>query len=244
MKRLLLLVCLLAGIATAQPATMASRPCRMDGADCSGISGMGVSGRLSLWSSASALTSDPGLSVTGTGATLGVRVGTYTDANNFDVYIIGYDPLYWSNIGLWRGKKTAGTAQQVSLDIGTLAASEINLYTAGSRRFTVHGQMPWLMTGSGGVFGWSATNTGAALDTGVSRIAPGVVGVGTGAAGSTAGGLALTSVQWVTGTRPTCDAAARGTSWYVAGGTGAADTIEICLKSAADTYAWTALAIP
>lgn len=37
MRRLLLLVCLLAGIATAQPATMASRPCRMDGADCSAL---------------------------------------------------------------------------------------------------------------------------------------------------------------------------------------------------------------
>lgn len=49
------------------------------------------------------------------------------------------------------------------------------------------------------------------------------------------------SIQLTTGVKPTCDAAARGTTWYVAGGAGVADTIEICGKAAADTYSWIAL---
>jgi len=50
-----------------------------------------------------------------------------------------------------------------------------------------------------------------------------------------------TGPQWLTGARPTCDAAARGSVWYVAGGTGVADTFEVCVKSAADTYSWVTL---
>lgn len=41
-----------------------------------------------------------------------------------------------------------------------------------------------------------------------------------------------------TGTRPTCNAAERGTFWYVAGGVGAKDTVEVCTKDAGDVYAW------
>jgi hypothetical protein len=48
------------------------------------------------------------------------------------------------------------------------------------------------------------------------------------------------------GTKPTCDAARRGSIWYDAGGAGVADTFEICSKSAADAYAWrsTSVLIP
>ena len=48
--------------------------------------------------------------------------------------------------------------------------------------------------------------------------------------------------QLITNTRPTCNAARRGTSWYVAGGAGVADTYEVCGKDAADSYAWVAAA--
>ena len=48
-------------------------------------------------------------------------------------------------------------------------------------------------------------------------------------------------MQYKTGTRPTCDSSSKGTIWYVAGGAGVADTIEMCGKSAADTYSWVAL---
>ena len=48
-------------------------------------------------------------------------------------------------------------------------------------------------------------------------------------------------IQLVTATQPTCDATHRGTLFYVAGGTGVADTNEICRKDAADAYAWVTL---
>ena len=45
------------------------------------------------------------------------------------------------------------------------------------------------------------------------------------------------------GTKPTCDAARRGSIWYDAGGAGVADTFEVCAKAAAgDAYAWRILA--
>lgn len=40
------------------------------------------------------------------------------------------------------------------------------------------------------------------------------------------------------GSKPTCAAAERGTFWYVAGGAGAKDTVEVCAKDASDNYAW------
>jgi hypothetical protein len=45
-------------------------------------------------------------------------------------------------------------------------------------------------------------------------------------------------VQLVTGTRPTCSTTTRGTSWYVAGGAGQADTYQICVKNSSDVFAW------
>jgi hypothetical protein len=38
--------------------------------------------------------------------------------------------------------------------------------------------------------------------------------------------------------RPAADAANRGQLWYSRSGAGLADTLEVCLKSAADTYSW------
>ncbi len=40
--------------------------------------------------------------------------------------------------------------------------------------------------------------------------------------------------------KPTCNSTHRGTLWYTPGGSGVADTVEICLKDAANAYAWTA----
>jgi len=50
------------------------------------------------------------------------------------------------------------------------------------------------------------------------------------------GGLKL-----ATGTKPTCDSTYRGTIFYVAGGAGVLDTLEVCRKDAADNYAWISL---
>jgi hypothetical protein len=42
--------------------------------------------------------------------------------------------------------------------------------------------------------------------------------------------------------RPTANAANRGCLWYSKSAAGAADTVQICLKSAADTYSWVTIA--
>lgn len=52
----------------------------------------------------------------------------------------------------------------------------------------------------------------------------------------TDGGLRL-----LTATRPACDAAHRGTTFYVSGGAGVLDTYEMCRKDGADVYAWITL---
>lgn len=43
------------------------------------------------------------------------------------------------------------------------------------------------------------------------------------------------------GTKPTCDAAHRGSFWYDAGATGVADALEACTKDATDAYSWVSL---
>ncbi len=45
-------------------------------------------------------------------------------------------------------------------------------------------------------------------------------------------------IQLVGATQPACDAARRGTFWYLAGGTGVKDTVSVCAKDAADSYHW------
>ncbi len=52
------------------------------------------------------------------------------------------------------------------------------------------------------------------------------------------GGLQLTT----TSARPAAGAAYRGMMWITQGGAGVADTTEVCLKSAADTYSWVTIA--
>ena len=52
------------------------------------------------------------------------------------------------------------------------------------------------------------------------------------------GGLQLTT----TSARPTAGPDYRGMMWVTPGGAGVADTVEICLKSAADTYSWVNIA--
>jgi len=107
-------------------------------------------------------------------------------------------------------------------------------YAAGSGDYGLHlanfAQLTWAAgTGASGV-----------ADLGLIRSTAGWGKVTNGSSGD--GGWIMRGLQLVTGSRPTCDAAARGMTWYVAGGAGAADTIEICGKAAADTYSWVALA--
>lgn len=55
-------------------------------------------------------------------------------------------------------------------------------------------------------------------------------------------GVQAQSIQYLTGAKPTCNAANRGKTWYVAGGGAAADTFEICAKNSSDVYGWIATA--
>jgi hypothetical protein len=41
--------------------------------------------------------------------------------------------------------------------------------------------------------------------------------------------------------RPVCGASTRGRTWFTPGGSGSSDTFAVCLKDAADTYAWRGL---
>src|SRR5689334_24987106 len=44
--------------------------------------------------------------------------------------------------------------------------------------------------------------------------------------------------------QPAAAAGLRGTIWYTAGGAGVADKLEVCVKSAGDTYSWVPVATP
>jgi hypothetical protein len=52
------------------------------------------------------------------------------------------------------------------------------------------------------------------------------------------GGLKVNSLA---NAKPTCNSGAQGTFFYVAGGAGVKDTVEVCAKDAADAYAWRAI---
>ncbi|MBI2623584.1 MAG: hypothetical protein HYW65_03350 [Candidatus Liptonbacteria bacterium] len=63
------------------------------------------------------------------------------------------------------------------------------------------------------------------------------VGIGVLSPGQTLevnGGVRLNT----TDSKPTCSASQRGTLWVVQSGAGVADTVQACVKSAADSYAW------
>jgi hypothetical protein len=79
-----------------------------------------------------------------------------------------------------------------------------------------------------------AANTAQPLDVGavpqtkVGGLFVGSLGVDGGAAVNTAGGSG----------RPVCDVTVRGTLWFAHGGASVQDTLDVCAKDAADTYAW------
>jgi hypothetical protein len=49
----------------------------------------------------------------------------------------------------------------------------------------------------------------------------------------TGGGFKL-----ATASQPSCASGIRGTFWYVAGGAGVKDSVQVCTKDASDAYAW------
>lgn len=91
---------------------------------------------------------------------------------------------------------TAGYPYGVQYDANTLVYGSGGsvtwyLYSGNAGRVDVNG----FLVGSAGVYGWSASDAAQARDTGLSRLSAGVVGLGTGTAGSFAGSLKLTNTQ-------------------------------------------------
>lgn len=127
------------------------------------------------------------------------------------------------------GTLTVGAAGVIRNGSDTWAAG----YTAGSNDYGLHISKDWSLT-------WAAgPGASGAVDLGLARASAGVLKVTDGGAG--AGGIQAAGVTVLTGSRPTADAASRGMIWYVAGGAGVADTLEVCVKSGADTYSWVSL---
>jgi hypothetical protein len=133
------------------------------------------------------------------------------------------DQYFTESLGPYIGASFRGTAQPSGVGIGQDGSHNVQLLwnynaTAGSATAS-------LLT-----FGYNNPLTigGSALN---------LIGGGFTRATIPADG----GVQYLTGTRPTCDAAHRGTTFYVAGGAGVADTLELCRKDGADAYAWVAL---
>jgi hypothetical protein len=91
----------------------------------------------------------------------------------------------------------------------------------------------------GGGNGGQAPSGSTSGDGGDVVLVGGSPGGGTGSTGSNGQIILLSDLNFggCTG-EPTCDAGARGTTHYVCSTTGVADKIELCMKNAADAYAW------
>lgn len=74
-------------------------------------------------------------------------------------------------------------------------------------------------------------------DVGLSRSTAGNLSVTNGSSGL--GTLKVSSLQMSsTGSQPACSSSLRGTFWLIQSATGTADHLQVCTKSAADTYNW------
>lgn len=98
-----------------------------------------------------------------------------------------------------------------------------NLYTYGA-----------VLVRSGDRIGWSghATYPADTTDTALARASAAVVRTTDGASGGGALATGAASGQ------PTCNSTNRGAMWTVFAAGGASDTFQVCMKAAADTYAW------
>jgi len=190
----------------------------MDGSDCSssgsGVSGL-TSGRVTLSTGATSVGDDAGCTWTGTGASFVMQLGGK----------LGIGATPGSLLTLSGDSSAVSTVDALMKLIGTSTAGLI---------FGSLPSSPWGMY-------LQTNNSGYPL---LLQPAFGKVGIGTESPAQTldvAGITRSAGVQYATGTRPTCDATARGTTWYVAGGAGVADTLDVCRKDAADAYAWVTL---
>jgi len=140
------------------------------------------------------------------------------NSGGFTINSTGYK-LGWSDTALYRD---AANTLQLGADAAT-ASAQVFKGADSTGSGTTGGNLT-LKAGAG----TSGNAQGGAL----------ILSGGANAGSGEAGAVAIADG----GTKPTCDAARRGSIWYDAGGAGVADTFEVCAKAAADTYAWRALA--
>lgn len=118
--------------------------------------------------------------------------------------------------------------------------------TAGNaRRFLIDADNGLLQIGLSSAVAWysHADPQQGSADCGLARNAAGVVRV---TDGSTGNGRVLADAIQLGGVaaQPAAAAGVRGMIWYTPGGAGVADKLEVCAKSAGDTYSWVPVATP
>jgi Pectate lyase superfamily protein len=87
---------------------------------------------------------------------------------------------------------------------------------------------------------WSSSSSwsGGTPDVGLARTAAGVLTVTNGGSGTAS--LNAQSIQLSpSGTQPGCSTSNRGSFWFVQSPSGTADHLQVCSKSASDSYSWT-----
>jgi hypothetical protein len=162
-----------------------------------------------------------------------------------------------SGPGLKIVDNTAGDSVRLFVDpdgnVGIGTASPTDLLHVSSASTTGTGLTVSSTDTGGREFSLKATGSGSGSGAGNFQIVDGTananrllidssgnVGIGTASPAAKLevnGGVRVNA----TGTKPTCDASARGTFWVTQGGGGVKDDVEVCAKDAGDSYDWRAL---
>ena len=159
-----------------------------------------------------------GIGTTGPGAKLHIfSTGTTPAINSNTVAVFERSGANTNTIGISLIGGTSGSSVIRLGDTDDEDIGEIRYdHTSNYLSFTTN-TSEWMRITSGGNVGIGTTAPGAKLEIN--------------------GGMRLNTAT----AKPTCDASARGTFWVVQGGAGVADTVETCIKNAADSYVWQTL---
>lgn len=145
-KKLIVALLLCMNMAAAAQITQTAAPCKMGNCAVGSLSGSGAAGRLALWSSASGLTSDAGLTYSGTGKNAILFVGDAVTGPSFSLGI-GY-----ASLGANSGRIIFDARSGVAKYSLTLGAGLVNLETSGLLLGTSYDSGNTLLQGDGRTF--------------------------------------------------------------------------------------------
>lgn len=162
-----------------------------------------------------------------------------SDAGKYNI-VLGRSGAIGSTGALW----SIGTGQQISVGLAINSAASGNpqllLQREGKSQGIFRLNSTFIQNGIDIVDG-----TGQGITLNGSSLVPtangSALGVGGKAWAGTFTAIDTATLQLTSHARPACDVAHRGLLNYLAGGTGVKDTVEICLKDAADGYSWRAI---